>query len=213
MFCEEIIEAVYECRPDYVTYRAEHFFDCYHDMALHLTKGYRLILKTKTYFLCISFDGVKIAPNTENIISEDEYMEACIHIFDEDEGKVSWVDYESTLFVGQQLVDVKEEKERYILTFNDFALKVIPHDNPDDIEGLHKANHWSYNYVYGLDRLLTRKCDCGGTGEVLLDFVSDYVVRCSKCKKSTWAGMNVVDAIDDWNEGETPCDLSDIEIE
>ncbi len=213
MFCEEKTEEVYECWPDYVTWHPEHFFDCYHDLALHLTKGYRLILKTNSYFICIGFDGVKVVPNTENIVSEDEYMEPCIHTFDYDKDAVPWVDYESTLFVGEQLFDVKQENERYILTFNDFVLKVIPHDSPDDIEGLHNKNHWSFNYVYGLDRLLSRKCDCGGKGEVLMDFVSDYVVRCSKCKKSTWAGINVIDAIDDWNNGETPCNLSDIIIE
>ena len=214
MLCNEIIEEVFECMPEYNDNSVNWFFDHYHDMALHLTEGYRIILKTKTYFICIGFYGVKVVSNTENIILDGEYMEPCIHIIDdEDEDEPLWVDYESTLFVGEQLVDVKEENNCYILTFSDFKLKVIPHDNPDDIEGLHKQNHWSYNFVYGLDRLLTRKCDCGGTGEVFLDFVSDYVVRCNKCKKSTYAEMMVVNAIDNWNRGETPCDLSDIEIE
>lgn len=214
MFCDEIIQEVYECMPEYDNDNVNWFFDCYHDMSLHLTRGYRIVLKTKTYFICIGYDGVKVVPNTENIVSDGEYIEPCIHIIDdESEDNEVWIDYESTLFVGEQLIDVKEENGCYILTFNDFELKIMPHDNPDEIEGLYRENHWSYIYVYGLDRLLTRKCNCGGTGEVLLDFVSDYVIRCNKCKKSTWAEMMVINAIDNWNKGETPCDLPDIEIE
>ena len=115
--------------------------------------------------------------------------------------------------MGEKLIDVKEEKGQYILTFTDYVLNVVPYDNPHDIIRRYNENHCSYNYVCGLDRLLTRKCDCGGEGEVLLDFVTDYVVRCNKCKKSTWAEMVVIDAINSWNNGETPCDLSDIIIE
>ena len=214
MFCDELIQEVYECMPKYDNDNANWFFDCYHDMSLHLTREYRIVLKTKTYFICIGYDGVKVVSNTESIVSDGEYIEPCIHIIDEEsEDNEVWIDYESTLFVGEQLIDVKEENGCYILTFNDFELKIMPHDNPDEIEGLCRENHWSYNYVYGLDRLLTRKCNCGGTGEVLLDFVSDYVIRCNKCKKSTWAEMMVINAIDNWNKGETPCDLTDIEIE
>lgn len=211
MFCDEIIEEVFECTAEYDD-SVEYHFDCYHDMALHVTQGYRIILKTKTYFICIGYDGVRIVPNTENVVSDGEWFEPCIHILDEESGE-TWIDYESTLFVGEKLLAVKEENGYYILTFTDFVLKVIPHDKPDEIEGLCNKNYWSYNYVFGLDRLLTRKCDCGGTGEVLLDFVSDYVVRCNKCKKSTYAEMMVANAIEKWNSGETPCDALDIEIE
>lgn len=211
MFCAEIIEEVFECMPEYDNDSVNYFFDCYHDMALHLTKGYRIIMKTKTYYICIGYGGVKVVPNTEGVVFDGEYLEPCIHIIDEDEDP--WIDYESTLFVGEQLLDVKEENGHYVLTFTDFKLKVIPHTIPDDIESLCNKNHWSYNYVYGLDRLLTRKCDCGGRGEVLLDFVSDYVVRCNKCKKSTYAEMMVVNAIDEWNKGNIPCNLSNVEIE
>lgn len=219
MFCDEIIQEVYECMPKYHNDDVNWFFDCCHDLALHLTKGYRIILKTESFFICIGYDGVKIVPNTENIVSDDEYIEPCIHIIDEvwideeSEDDEAWIDYESTLFVGEQLIDVKKDDGFYVLTFTDFALKVISHNNPDDIVGLHNKSHWSYNYVYGLDRLLTRKCSCGGTGEVLLDFVSDYVVRCNKCKKATCAEMMVIYAIDNWNKGEIPCDLTGVVIE
>ena len=210
VFCEEVIEEVYECMPEYDDESVDYYFDCYHDMALHLTKGYRIILKTKMFFICIGYDGVKLVPNTENIVADGEYMEPCIHVFADE---APWEDYESTLFVGERLVNVEKSTNSYVLTFSDFVLKVIPHDNPDEIERHYNKSYSSYNYVFGLDRLLVKKCNCGGSGEVFLDFVCDYIVRCNKCKKSTCAGMNVIDAIDDWNNGETPCDSSNIEIE
>ena len=50
----------------------------------------------------------------------------------------------------------------------------------------------------------------GGEGELLLDFVSDYVVRCKGCGRSTRAEGFAIRAIGDWNHGETPCDCSGI---
>ena len=91
--------------------------------------------------------------------------------------------------------EVENKAGYYMLRFDDFNLKVIPHTlNEDDFPHLHNTNHWSYNHVLGADRLLTQKCSCGGNGELLLDFVCDYVVRCKSCKKSTWAQMNAQDA-------------------
>ena len=54
---------------------------------------------------------------------------------------------------------------------------------------------------------------CGGEGEVLLDFVSDYVVRCKECRHSTYAEMQIRHAVENWNKGEVTCDLSNITIE
>jgi len=79
---------------------------------------------------------------------------------------------------------------------------------------LHNQDHWSYNYVLGCNRHLKRKCPhCGADGEILLDFVSDFVIRCKQCNKSTYAEMEVRHAIENWNKGEVQCDLSDIVIE
>ena len=71
----------------------------------------------------------------------------------------------------------------------------------------------SYNRVLGCDRHLTWKCDCRGDGEILMDFVGDYIVRCKNCKKATWANMELQSAIRDWNNGELHCVLDDITIE
>lgn len=47
MFCNEIIEKVYIIAPDYKDNNANYFLDCYHDIAYHVTEGYRIVLETK----------------------------------------------------------------------------------------------------------------------------------------------------------------------
>lgn len=210
MFCDEIIEKVYIIAPDYENNNANYFLDCHHDITYHVTEGYRIVLETKNYLLSLGAKGVQKHSKDENIVSPDEYMEECIHHEDEE---FPWVDFEATLFVGERLVDVAAEHDCYIVEFDDFTLKIIPYEDGNMVPGLYNENHWSYNHVYGCERLLKRKCNCGGTGEVLIDFVSDYVVRCKKCKKSTYAGMNIKDAIEDWNDGIVECDLENITIE
>ena len=44
----------------------------------------------------------------------------------------------------------------------------------------------------------------------VLDFVSDYVIRCKGCGRSTRAEGFAICAIGDWNRGDTPCDCSGI---
>lgn len=59
-----------------------------------------------------------------------------------------------------------------------------------------------YDYCKQYDYLLTRKCHCGGEGEMLIDFVDDFVVRCSRCKLSTHAYMSPEEAAERWNRGD-----------
>ena len=48
MFCEEQITKVYLGQPAYDEYNANEFLDCYHDLAYHCTKGYRIVLETES---------------------------------------------------------------------------------------------------------------------------------------------------------------------
>ena len=216
MFCEEKILAAYKGTREYEDIDGSNsFFDCYHDLAFHVTEGERIVLETESYFISIDVHGISKHAKTATIKEferEGEWLDPYIHILDDEDPP--WVDYESTLFVGERLKEVENKAGYYMLRFDDFNLKVIPHSlNEDDFPHLHNTNHWSYNHVLGADRLLTQKCSCGGNGELLLDFVCDYVVRCKSCKKSTWAQMNAQDAIEEWNGGHIQCDLSDITIE
>lgn len=214
MFCDEKIIAVYEGRLEYNTEHENAFFDCFHDIAFHTTRGYRYILETEHYFISVGYSGVEKLEKKaaiDEIEKPGEWIDPCTKEMAPD--SPPWVSFESTLFVGERLVDVRPNAYYYEAVFDDFTLKVIPYENGDEIHSLDKVNHFAYNHMYGFERLIKRKCDCGGEGELLMDFVSDCVVRCKACKKSTWARMNVQDAIDDWENGETPCDSRDIVIE
>jgi len=56
-----------------------------------------------------------------------------------------------------------------------------------------------YVHAKSYNDLLTRKCTCGGTGEMLCDFVADFVVRCSSCHLSTHAYIEPEHAAAHWN--------------
>ncbi len=213
MFCDEKILKVYMGVVEYDdVYSHNAFLDCYHDIAYHCTEGYRLVLETENYAISLCKNGVVKQDKNELFEQDGEWLQNGIEFFED--GEAPWVHFETTLFVGERLMSVTKDNGIYLLKFDDFVLKIIPHENGNSIDGLHNQDHWSYNYVLGCDRHLKRKCPyCNGDGEILLDFVSDYIVRCKDCKKSTWAGMNLIDAIDDWNNGELNCTVDGIIIE
>lgn len=215
MFCNEPIIRAYEGFDEYKSIEgANSWFDVYYDLAYHLTEGYRIVLETEHYYISLDIHGVTLCEKTvpiEMFQHPGEWLEPYIHV---DDGFTPWTSYESTLFVGERLHSVETMSDHFLLHFDDFMLKIIPHSLGDsDFPSLRNKDHWSYNYVLGAQRHLARKCACGGNGELLLDFVSDYVVRCNKCKMSTHAHMIAVEAIKEWNDGRNECDLSNIVIE
>ena len=219
MYCDEKIINVFLGQNEYDDIEGSNcWFDCYHDIAFHTTEGYRLILETDNHMLSLGVKGVIIQNKNEFKPYDNEWLEETVHIWEEEnengKEKDTIVDLKNTLFVGQRLCSVKNGDGYFLLKFDDFEMKLIPYDLGDDIPSLTNADHWSYNYVLGFDRFLEEKCPfCGGNGEILLDFVSDFVVRCKQCNKSTCAEMEVRHAIENWNKGEVQCDLSDITIE
>lgn len=52
------------------------------------------------------------------------------------------------------------------------------------------------------DHLLTRKCSCGGDGQMFIDFVDDFFVRCAKCHMCTHAHIGPENAAKHWNDGD-----------
>lgn len=219
MFCDEKIINVYLGQHAYRDIEgANCWFDCCHDIAFHTTEGYRLVLETDNYMISLGVNGVIIQSKKAFKPYDNEWLEETVHIWEEktENGieRETIVDFENTLLVGQRLCSVKNCNGYFLLKFDDFELKLIPYNLDDDIPSVRNADHWSYNYILGFDKFLKTKCPlCGGEGEVLLDFVSDFVVRCKNCKNSTWAEMEIRHAIEDWNKGEVQCDLSDITIE
>ncbi|MBQ4320969.1 MAG: hypothetical protein IJC35_01915 [Oscillospiraceae bacterium] len=57
-----------------------------------------------------------------------------------------------------------------------------------------------YANVY--EGILTRKCTCGGTGRVLMDFAQGFAVYCDKCHAATRPFVGLGAAAAHWNSGD-----------
>ena len=215
MFCNEPILNAYTGQSDIFIPETgkydnsgDSFLDCYHDIAYHVEPGQCLVLETKSYAIFIDSDGVHILSAPAKPRSDREWLDACVN------KDADWVYFEQTMFEGECLLEVREEDGVFFAKFTDFTLKIIPYEIGKMRKGLPRKDYWSYLPVLGCNRHINNTCpECGGEGELFLDFVCDYVVRCKNCKRSTWAGMCLIDAIEDWNAGEVHCDLSNISIE
>ena len=213
MFCDEPVLKVYlGVIEDDFAYSHNAFLDCYHDIAYHCTEGYRIVLETENFAISISSKGVAKQKKEELQEAKGEWLQNSIEILEEDEPPM--VLFETTLFVGEKLQSVVKSNEIYLAQFDDFLLKIIPHERGDDIQGLHNRNHFSSNRVYGCERHIKRTCPlCGGVGEIYMDFAGDYYVSCQACKKSTYAAMCLINAVENWNEGLLNCDVSGVTVE
>lgn len=216
MFCNEPIKKVYRGRSE--VYHAEDdrcyisnsFLDCFDELAYHVETGDSLVLETDNYAIFIEADGIKLKSAPAKPRSDEEWLDPCVET---EMDIVPWIDLEQTLFEGEYLLEVKHKNGIHIIKFTDFELKVVPYSINTMNKGDSRSKCGTYKRILGCDRHLKRKCDCGGDGEIFLDFVDDYIVRCKSCKKSTWAAMNLICAIDDWNDGQLHCELPNIEIE
>lgn len=203
MFCEEKIIAVYQVIPDDESSTPDAYLECYHGLDFYIPPEISIILETENHYLALRATGVCKYPKTDDFC-KDKWWMPYITIVEEDEEEPPFVSYESTLFVGERLCSVEEKNGEFLLQFDDFLLRILPYALGDDVYPLGDSAPDFCHRVYGADRLLTRRCTCGGRGELLLDFVEDYFVRCRDCKVSTWSYMDAQDAIEEWNCGETP---------
>ena len=155
-----------------------------------VTDGYWMVFQTENDFISIGADGVT-RYETMPFMSPD-YV---ISKVDSD----SIESLETTLFVGERLIQVEKEEHRFVLRFDDFTMYLYPYtadcfwyeQNATDLP------------IKGFERHITRKCECSGEPELMLDFVSDFYIRCGKCHKSTWAAYELRSVIDDWNANKT----------
>ena len=218
MFCDEPIINSYLGYPEFDDDSDDdYFFDCYSSpvLSFHTMKPYRIILETEHFYISLESDGVTKSGKTggiETIQRPGEGIEPYIHepFYDDED---PWVDYEHTLFDGEKLLDVKTHDDHYELVFDDFHLNVFSYESSENVPYLdHFSAYWAFHHVYGCERYLKKPCSCGGQGELIMDFTSDYEVRCNKCKRSPWAAMTVIEAIEAWNTEELEADLSDIDL-
>ena len=218
MLCEEKIINVFLGMEEYPTKGANCWFDCYDEIAFHTTEGFRIVLETENHMLSLLAGGVMIQNKMDFTLSDNEYLEKTVDIFEwETENGIEkdiFVDFKSTLFVGQRLLQFEEHDNYYVVYFDDFSLKLYQYELGKMELSFHGRDDLSYSRVLGFDRLLKAKCPhCGGDGAVMLDHVYDFMVVCKSCKRSTMADMQIRYAIEDWNNGEVQCDLSDIIVD
>ena len=199
VFCEEKIKKDYCNRHiNDKDYEENLLLDYYQDMAIHICGKARLVFETDHYYISVQIDGVYKINNegpVSSIAEEGEFIEEYAP-YDYDSEEDDWTDYETLMFTGERLTEVKQNVEVWILVFDDFLFTLIPH-----ISGETFPRNVAYDFcrVHGTERFI-HKCDCGGTGNLYLDNVSDYYVECDKCGKSTWAWPVASDAIEQWND-------------
>ncbi|MGN1122317.1 MAG: hypothetical protein ACI4RV_08110 [Eubacteriales bacterium] len=159
-----------------------------------VTDGHWMVFQTENDYISIGANGVKRYETMP--FATPEYDVSEVDFVDEDD---SIEGIETTLFVGERLIQVDTEENRYVLHFDDFTMYLYPFAADD----FWYACNAEYLPIKGFERHITRKCECGGEPELMLDFVSDFYIRCSKCHKSTWATYELRSVIDDWNNNET----------
>lgn len=218
MFCDEPIKRVYIGERNFCNLEgAACYFDHWHDLAYHMTEGYRRVLETENWAITLDVNGVRKEPKITLYTGKGEWLRNESEEAEQEEvldpDDELFEGFETTMFVGQRLKEVRKDGDIYLAEFDDFTIKVIPYALGMMESFPSRQDDRNYCATQGCEWLLTRKCDCGGEGEILLDYVSDYVVCCKKCKRSTYAEMQVRFAIESWNNGNLPCLLDEIVIE
>ena len=202
MFCDEPILHVYQCM--YYEDKEQPWHNAILRLTgsfeYHATEGYWLVFQTEHFVISLGHDGVQVYTCMNDFCPEDE-LDPLSDIED-------WTHTEETLFVGERIHAVNREDMSWTVRFDHFSLKLCGYTEhtAKAINRYHDFTHNRIPLAVG-KHLLNRKCACGGEGEIFMDFVSDYQVRCKNCHASTWAGMCLIDAIDDWNNADTPIHL------
>ena len=199
MFCENPIRTVYIKTPDLWT---EAVYPEYcDDLAYHFTGSVAVVMLTERDFIRFDRSGASKNPITRALLDElQRDYDPCL----EGEGsRCPWPMYEHTLFCGERIhsVEHREDTGETVVRFDDFTFRFVPHESEDTFPR-RTRDLVSYYLLRGCERYLRFPCpECGGEGEILLDFGEDYLVRCRRCHRATMARMFVQYAIADWNAG------------
>ena len=197
MFCNEPIICVYERRYYGGKEQSRHtaILRLTGNFEYHTTEGYWLVLQTDNFVISMGYDGVKKYHSMDEFCTEDELDP----LFDID----GWITTEETLFVGERICSVDKIENGWVVTFDHFRLHLYGYheSNARDIDQYSNATNRHIPLSVGT-HLLKRKCTCGREGEIYLDFVGDYFVRCNNCHASTWSEMCLIYAVDEWNNSD-----------
>lgn len=200
MLLNEPILSVFELwhTEKYEGKNANSFFQKVGELAFHTTGDCWLVFYTEHFCVTLGCDGVK-KYQLPFEFSNDKY-----EIWEL--GDEEWISEEETIFSGQRIHFVEEWIKGWRIKFDDFDMKLYTYDEQDDFIDIQEyfKRGWINKMAVG-NHLLKRKCECGGSGELLVDERNDFAVRCSSCHKSTYFDMILKYQVDSWNLGDTPC--------
>ncbi len=205
---KRIIE-VYDAYIEQCTNEPEAFLDATNGITYYAKKNYWLILETIDHFIRIGYDGINFFKKDNVFLNSLDYMKPCVYTYEGEEHD----EYIRTLFCGERLKNTYEKKGHYYAEFDSFSIEIIPYEDNEELPQIDRKDFSSYKNLYGCERFITKKCKCGGVGKLLLKFDYIYVVRCDKCKSATNIAFTANEAIESWESGNIPEDLSDIVIE
>lgn len=197
VFCDEKIIKVYLQKFKYDYPGANCYFNYYNDIVFYTTDEYKIVLETENYMISMGINGVF------KCIKEDftlEYINS--EVLENDSYELPgddecYIGFQTELFTGERLINVNKSDDVFLITFDDFTMKVMPfHYKKSNVK---ISGFLEFSRVAGCDRYIQRKCDCGGNAVILYNPFKNYIVRCKKCHKSTVGFDCVQEATNSWN--------------
>lgn len=193
---EKIVKAFYmaRCAEETDEYMFLFFSPC---VELYVAKGSWLVFQTESGYVLIGADGVSFTKRLDDY----RFPEYDFWDYGDENEDPPIVALETTLFVGERLLRMEKTRETYRLIFDHFSLETYPFsEDRQYTPGFQSC----YIPIPCFERHIERKCSCGGQGQVMLDRVDDFFVRCEKCHRATWSQWHLPSVIEEWNNGDTP---------
>ncbi len=206
MLCKERVIAVHtlsRCENE-----GNAFFRVSYHMEYYATDGHWMVFETENTYITAGADGVRVYAKGEEFW-DDGY---CL----DPEADAPFETFETTVFVGRLVLDAIERVDTdgtpYTeMVWNRFPMRVYGCATEEEIPRSGFGN--GYTPVYAPEYLLSTRCTCGGRGRIYLDTASDFLVRCEKCHRSTYADMVLANVIADWNRQKLPCEWDMPEVD
>lgn len=204
MFCDEPVQAIWymENLKDYGADKQWAHYMCNFEIGLYLTDGYWLVLQTESHQITLGADGVHVY-NCQDDLLGTERAEACNY---------TRGDFlpETLALTGERIRNVEKAADGWVVTLEHLVIPI--HKCEGDMREHDWLDYSEYVPYLGVSHKLKR-CRCGGNPELMLDFVADYIIRCDRCRCSTYADYGLERVVKDWNRGKHPCKGIDTPME
>ena len=193
MFCDEPVKSVRYLQQE----PGEDYLSFIFSPEYYAAAGKWLVLETEHHAVTLGTDGVRILPSAE----QRSLMEQGLHEDDDFDDDDIVLSEESLYFIGERIRAVSATASGWRVSFDHFELGLFPVEKEDDRD----LWSWERNFIpYPHLSHKLRPCVCGGEAELMMGQVSDYFIRCGKCRRSTYADYRLRPLIDAWNAGNCP---------